>query len=301
MQHVTHDSVHFDTSALHASVPTSSATLTVPASLPATSPLLNVLLLGDSTCGLGSALDEFAGRDRGLGVTCKTRKILAPGTTDVTYRLRCWHTPGTPDDTHRPISSLLRQTHCIFLIYDASSLASLGTVEKWWNVLERHWEEHAKEQQQQEGKRRPILLIGNTAALVAQELAKRPTADASSQRKPSTSAGVAPLNVSPDLPLASAASSLLARMHSTSSTLHLSHPITSLTIDAHRWRERYRAFEKAVDMARECGAVGATGSAATSANTSRTTSPVREGDETAVGSPQVVQLATYEASQEELP
>jgi hypothetical protein len=294
------DGVHFDTSALYAAVPTSSATLTVPASLPATSPLLNVLLLGDSTCGLGSALDEFAGRNRGLGVTCKTRKIIAPGTTDVTYRLRCWHTPGTPDDTHRPISSLLRQIHCIFLLYDASSPASLHVVEKWWRVLENHWRDHA------EDRRSPILLMGNTATLVAQELTQRSASDESKgDKSTSTSAAVAPLDVAPDLPLASAASSLLAQMRSSSSSLHLTHPISSLTIDAHRWRSRYLAFETAVGMAKDCG-IGAQGSCAgNSANSSRTTSPVREGDEaaaaTASGSPQVVQLATWEESQEELP
>ena len=57
-----------------AAAPASS--LALPAKPP--SPLVNLLLLGDESCGLGVALDEFAGRDRNIGLTFKTRKVYLP-------------------------------------------------------------------------------------------------------------------------------------------------------------------------------------------------------------------------------
>jgi hypothetical protein len=139
----------------------------------ANSPLVNLLLLGDESCGLGVALDEFAGRaEHNVGLTFKTRRIHLRASRgrdgshtipEQVVRVRCWHTPGLTPDTVLSLGPYLRRVQAVALIYDAASLHSFRACEAWATLLIAHAQAaHAAGSGHQ---RRPILLIGNTAGL----------------------------------------------------------------------------------------------------------------------------------------
>lgn len=145
------------------------------------SPVVNLLLLGDDTCGLGSALDAFAGRDRGVGVTLKTRVVIVAG---VAYRVRCWHAASggrraSRREARATLSSALRNVQGILLIYDATRVESFDETREWFQVLREHTESVAaaaasrSQEDDEEGGgtttiNRPILLLGNRARLAAE-------------------------------------------------------------------------------------------------------------------------------------
>jgi hypothetical protein len=135
--------------------------------------LVNLLLLGDESCGLGVALDEFAGRvEHNVGLTFKTRRIHLRASRgrdgahvipEQVVRVRCWHTPGLTPDTVPSLGPYLRRVQAVALIYDAASLHSFRACEAWATLLIAHAQAaHAAGSGHQ---RRPILLIGNTAGL----------------------------------------------------------------------------------------------------------------------------------------
>jgi len=136
----------------------------------AQSPLVNLLLLGDSTCGLGVALDEFAGRDRQVGVTFKTRRIHLraskvgerPSRPEQLVRVRCWYTADLTPENCGNIAPYLRRVQAVALVYDASSMASFRVCEAWSALLMAHAQ---AAQAAGTPQRRPLLLVANTANL----------------------------------------------------------------------------------------------------------------------------------------
>jgi hypothetical protein len=150
----------------------------LPSPSPIQSPLVNLLLLGDETCGLGAALDEFAGRDHNVGLTFKTRKIhlRRPTTNDIptdassigtnedeVYRVRCWHTPGLTPENTRSLTPYLRHVQAVALIYDADNVSSFKVVEAWASLLLHAQQQEAASSATGTVRQRPVLLIGNTA------------------------------------------------------------------------------------------------------------------------------------------
>jgi len=140
----------------------------------------NIVLLGDETCGLGAALDPFAGRDRNIGVSFKTRKVKVQSYDGrvILHRVRCWHTPSLHPSTTPTLAPFLRGVAAICLVYDEMSDRSLDACKQWAKKIVAQAKLEWKEQQRVVMKstqqisadiahpnRRPILVIGNTARM----------------------------------------------------------------------------------------------------------------------------------------
>ena len=206
-------------------------------------PLLNLLLLGDKSCGLGAALDAFVGSDHNIGIACKTR-IIRIGSTD--YRVRCWHTPGEPS-TQR-LGTLLRKTHAIMIIFDEYSRESFHSAQLWCQALSAYADQHHHQHTP-----RPVLIVRNTAAGrhhttttvddLRRGIDRRPSITSETHTTESDGSS-APTNHPCVAP--SAVDELVQQLRSTYAQPSL---ISSFTLDAYLWRQRYDAFSRITEMA----------------------------------------------------
>lgn len=288
------------------------AASSVPALPP--SPLVTLLLLGDESCGLGVALDEFAGRDRNIGLTFKTRKVHLPklhghsssraATQDAEhkqsaeaeenieeYRVRCWHTPGLRSESigrgvgRTSLAPYLRSTHAIALVYDVSSEASLAACARWAECLIAHNDAIAaasREGGSAPVKPRPILLVGNNASWTQTRRAAKAGKRGSLSMLPGSKPEAAVASSSSrsarrsSLPHAhtssdgretdrdsasedhdvsrSQVSALLSRLVSAYASAGFG-SVSSVSINANGWKDRYRVFHQIAAMVREAGTI----------------------------------------------